>query len=108
MPCSLPLLWAASNAFLSPYLGLLQNTIPFLKGTFGAVSSAVGFEPSYDYVIVGGGTAGNTIAARLAEAGFTVSIVEAGGFYEVSRGEKGLSQQSLLMVRVLSCETNRI
>lgn len=38
---------------------------------------------TYDYVVVGGGTAGLTIAARLAEAGVgTVAVIEAGGFYE--------------------------
>ncbi|KAK0702310.1 hypothetical protein B0H67DRAFT_558610 [Lasiosphaeris hirsuta] len=37
---------------------------------------------SYDYVVVGGGTAGLTIAARLAASGSSVAVVEAGGFYE--------------------------
>lgn len=36
----------------------------------------------YDYVVVGGGTAGITIGSRLAENGFKVAIVEAGGYYE--------------------------
>lgn len=36
----------------------------------------------YEYVVVGGGTAGITIAARLAENGFRVVVVEAGGYYE--------------------------
>lgn len=36
----------------------------------------------YDYVVVGGGTAGITIGTRLAENGFKVAIVEAGGYYE--------------------------
>lgn len=43
-----------------------------------------GEDPSYEYVIVGGGTAGLNIAARLAEdASITVAVIEAGGFYEV-------------------------
>ncbi|KAI9785088.1 MAG: hypothetical protein M1816_000499, partial [Peltula sp. TS41687] len=38
---------------------------------------------SFDYVVVGGGTAGLTIAARLAEDPSTsVAVIEAGGFYE--------------------------
>lgn len=38
---------------------------------------------SFDYVVVGGGTAGLTIAARLAEDPSTsVAVVEAGAFYE--------------------------
>jgi choline dehydrogenase len=56
------------------------------------VSASRGFDPlgnsfgvpgknaSYDYVVVGGGTAGLTIAARLAEdSNTTVAVVEAGG-----------------------------
>ena len=47
-------------------------------------SSAFGYpgvNASYDYVIVGGGTAGLTVAARLATK-FSVAVVEAGSFYE--------------------------
>lgn len=36
----------------------------------------------FDYVVVGGGTAGLTIAARLAEQQYQVAVVEAGGYYE--------------------------
>jgi choline dehydrogenase len=39
----------------------------------------------YDYVVVGGGTAGNAIGVRLAESGFSVAIIEAGIFYEVGK-----------------------
>ncbi|KXJ87206.1 hypothetical protein Micbo1qcDRAFT_236426 [Microdochium bolleyi] len=37
---------------------------------------------TFDYVVVGGGTAGSALAARLAEdpRGFSVAVVEAGGF----------------------------
>ena len=38
---------------------------------------------SFDYVVVGGGTAGATIATRLAEQSFRVALVEAGGYYEI-------------------------
>jgi len=42
---------------------------------------------TYDYVIVGGGNAGLTIATRLAEQqSGSVSVVEAGTFYEISNG----------------------
>ncbi|KAK7932504.1 hypothetical protein PG985_003216 [Apiospora marii] len=42
---------------------------------------------TFDYVVVGGGTAGLTLATRLVEqkAG-TVAVVEAGTFYEISNG----------------------
>lgn len=46
-----------------------------------------GQDAVYDYVVVGGGTAGITIAARLAQnPSLTVAIIEAGGFYEVDNG----------------------
>jgi choline dehydrogenase len=42
-----------------------------------------GQNATFDYVVVGGGTAGLAVAYRLAEDGTkTVAIVEAGGFYE--------------------------
>ncbi|KAI0600487.1 glucose-methanol-choline oxidoreductase [Biscogniauxia sp. FL1348] len=46
-----------------------------------------GDNATYDYVIVGGGTAGLTVAARLVEqkAG-SVAVIEAGSFYELGNG----------------------
>ncbi|KAE8387471.1 hypothetical protein BDV23DRAFT_174602 [Aspergillus alliaceus] len=41
-----------------------------------------GIDASFDYLVVGGGNAGVTLAARLAEQIFTVALVEAGDFYE--------------------------
>ena len=42
---------------------------------------------SFDYVIVGGGTAGLVMAKRLSEDGFaSVAVIEAGGFYEIDSG----------------------
>lgn len=38
-----------------------------------------------DYVVVGGGNAGATLAARLAETN-TVALIEAGSFYEIDNG----------------------
>ncbi|RAH49685.1 GMC family oxidoreductase [Aspergillus brunneoviolaceus CBS 621.78] len=38
----------------------------------------------FDYIVAGGGTAGVTVAARLAEHGFSVALVEAGDFYETA------------------------
>lgn len=46
-----------------------------------------GQNASYDYVIVGGGTAGLALATRLAEnTSLTVAVIEAGGFYEQDNG----------------------
>lgn len=42
-----------------------------------------GINTTFDYVVVGGGTAGLTIASRLAaEPSISVAVIEAGGFYE--------------------------
>lgn len=44
----------------------------------------LGIDTTFDYVVVGGGTAGLTIATRLAESpGVTVAVIEAGSFYEL-------------------------
>lgn len=54
-----------------------------LGSHFGVPDTTV----TYDYVVVGGGTAGLTIARRLAaNASFTVAVIEAGGFYELDNG----------------------
>jgi choline dehydrogenase len=46
-----------------------------------------GINATYDYVVIGGGTAGLTIAARLAEdSDVSVAVIEAGGFYQQDNG----------------------
>ncbi|CAL8576587.1 hypothetical protein XPA_002462 [Xanthoria parietina] len=46
-----------------------------------------GQDAVYDYVVIGGGTAGISLAVRLAQnASSTVAIIEAGAFYEVDNG----------------------
>ena len=46
-----------------------------------------GLNATFDYVIVGGGTAGLTIASRLAaNPSISVAVIEAGGFYEADAG----------------------
>ncbi len=55
--------------------------------TFGKA----GVNATYDYVIVGGGTAGLTLATRLAEnTGTSVAVIEAGGFYEQDNGNQSV------------------
>ncbi|KAL8933415.1 MAG: hypothetical protein Q9216_006373 [Gyalolechia sp. 2 TL-2023] len=42
---------------------------------------------TFDYVVVGGGTAGLALASRLAQGGsLSVAVIEAGGFYEQDNG----------------------
>lgn len=42
---------------------------------------------TYDYVVIGGGTAGLVVAHRLASnSSFSVAVIEAGGFYEMDNG----------------------
>ena len=52
----------------------------------GSHFGVLGKNLSYDYVVVGGGTAGLAVATRLAEAGDSVAVVEAGSFYELDNG----------------------
>lgn len=58
------------------------STLGLIGSHFGIPSNA-----TYDYVVIGGGTAGLTLATRLAEnSSNTVAVIEAGGFYETDNG----------------------
>lgn len=67
-----------------------------IGSSFGAPALNI-FDPvpnaTFDYVVVGGGNAGIPMAVRLAEAGHTVALVEAGSFYEF--GNSNFSQVPL-------------
>lgn len=71
---------------------LLSSTVAALGPQFGTASYSnhfgrPGVNASFDYVVVGGGTAGLAIANRLAENDtFSVAVIEAGGFYELENG----------------------
>ena len=68
---------ATGNLFDNGQLGLVLGSQFGLAGT----------NATYDYVVVGGGTAGLTIATRLAEdPSVSVAVIEAGGFYELDNG----------------------
>lgn len=69
---------------LLPFYPLgLASGLDLFSNSFGVP----GINATYDYVVVGGGTAGLTIAARLAEdKDVSVAVVEAGGFYQVENG----------------------
>ena len=63
---------------------LAQSPFDSFATSFGTP----GTNASYEYVIVGGGTGGLAIAARLAERKNTsVAVIEAGGFYQIDNGE---------------------
>ncbi|KAH9985375.1 hypothetical protein F4779DRAFT_612133 [Xylariaceae sp. FL0662B] len=73
---------------LNPLLSTVKTLLSgegLVEGALGALGGALGVEKTYDYVVVGGGTAGNAVAYRLAEAGFSVAVVEAGLFYEIAK-----------------------
>lgn len=68
---------------------LLFSGIPSSKATklIGNNYGIIGINATYDYVVIGGGTSGLAIAARLAEIpGATVAVIEAGGYYEQDNG----------------------
>jgi len=57
------------------------------QALLGSAFGIPGQNKTFDYVIIGGGTAGPALAARLAEdPSVTVALVEAGTFYELSNG----------------------
>ncbi|OJD30259.1 choline dehydrogenase [Diplodia corticola] len=81
---ALPLL----DPLVNPYVDWLTSLLSgkgLVEGTLGTVQGALGVGKTYDYVIVGGGTGGNAIGVRLAEAGFSVAIIEAGLYYEIGK-----------------------
>lgn len=59
------------------------NTRRLLGSSFGVPGS----NQTFDYVVLGGGNAGLTIATRLAETA-TVAVIEAGSFYEIDNGNR--------------------
>jgi len=61
-----------------------------ITNLYGNSFGRPGYNETFDYIIVGGGNAGNTIAARLAldPAGYKVAVVEAGNFYEITDGNR--------------------
>lgn len=62
---------------------------PLGERPIGSSFGIPGRPATYDYVVIGGGTAGLTVASRLVEqnAG-SVAVLEAGSFYEISSGNQ--------------------
>jgi len=81
------------SSLLASILGLayvhavpLQSRSQSSNGLFGSNFGLPQYA-TYDYVVVGGGNAGLTIAARLAQdRNLTVAVIEAGSFYEIENG----------------------
>ncbi|PSR81309.1 putative GMC oxidoreductase [Coniella lustricola] len=71
---------------LAAYAPALASSQRLASSFFGVP----GTDATYDYVIVGGGTAGLTLATRLAQANASVAVVEAGGFYETDNGNRSV------------------
>ncbi|OCL09667.1 GMC oxidoreductase [Glonium stellatum] len=75
------------HLFLTTF-ALLSFSIPGVYSLLGVTNlGAPGISCTHDYVIVGGGTSGLAIAARLAGNPLvTVAVIEAAGFYEIENG----------------------
>lgn len=56
-----------------------------LNSLLSSLAGALGANQSFDYIVFGGGTAGLTIAKRLAEDSFvTAAVIEAGSVNQVT------------------------
>jgi hypothetical protein len=96
LPLLLPLVAYPAGTEAVPLIGSLLHPLDgVIKSAFagdgvkvgelGDLGGVSGKNHTFDYIVVGGGTAGNTIGYRLAKAGFSVAIVEAGSFLEISK-----------------------
>ncbi|KIM96648.1 GMC oxidoreductase [Oidiodendron maius Zn] len=75
-------------AFFSPLV--VRASAPEGRRRLRSSAFAVpGTDATYDYIVVGGGSAGLTIASRLAEFA-SVAVIEAGGFYEQDNGNQSV------------------
>ena len=81
-----------STFFFSIFWIFFAGARPFeevlsAQGLLGSHFGVPGFDAVYDYVVIGGGTAGLTVARRLAaEQSVSVAVIEAGDFYEFGNG----------------------
>lgn len=66
-------------------LAMLSTTVGSQQPLYSSSFGVPGANATFEYVVVGGGTAGLALATRLA-AKYSVAVVEAGGFYETDNG----------------------
>lgn len=79
-----PLLLSCLAGAVSAQLNLNLFDYGQLGTILGTSFGLPGTDATFDYVVVGGGNAGLTMASRLAENGtVSVTVIEAGGFYEI-------------------------
>ncbi len=76
---------AAALAFMRPALRGSMNALRGMSLQTGGAPGCIA-EPDFDYIVVGSGAGGGTLAARLAEAGHRVLVLEAGGDYTTQSG----------------------
>jgi choline dehydrogenase len=67
---------------LASFLALFTSLQSWIDGFSNPPKGVLGNDETFDYVVVGGGTAGVTLAVRLAEQKLQVALVEAGKTYE--------------------------
>lgn len=79
--------WSVQAFFAVPG-SILSNQYDEKLAAQGLLGAHFGRPPlpaAFDYVVLGGGTAGLAMARRLA-ANNSVAVIEAGGFYEMNNG----------------------
>ncbi|KAI1810351.1 hypothetical protein GGS20DRAFT_567950 [Poronia punctata] len=67
------------NDVLQDWADQLRSMAP---NSLGNLTPLFGIPRTFDYVVVGAGTAGTALAVRLAETGASVALVEAGQYYD--------------------------
>lgn len=79
--------WVLFFALASPTSATRQGAGHVTRAIAKETPGLSNVNATFDYVIVGGGTAGLTIASRLAEdPSLSVAVIEAGGYYEADNG----------------------
>src|SRR4051794_33030121 len=76
------------SSLLNPFGTVISEILSgngLIHGALGAVKEVLRVEVTFDYGVVGGGTAGNAIGTRLAEAGPSVAILEPGLYYQIKK-----------------------